>query len=58
MRGWARIGVLIARLRRLLDGELRGAVDGGKTGLCVDGLADSEVVKVVRWLVELNGQDR
>lgn len=55
MRGWARIGVLVSRLRRLLDEELRKAVDqpaGARD------FSKSEVVRVVKWLVELNGQDR
>jgi len=55
MRGWARIGVLISRLRSLLDEELRTAID--KPAETRD-FSKSEVVRVVRWLVELNGQDR
>lgn len=61
VRGWARIAVLVGRLRVLLDEELRGAVDAA-AGSDGDGVgkrfAESEVVKVVKWLVELNGQDR
>lgn len=66
VRGWARIAVLVGRLRVLLDAELRGAIDGvafgGESEMERGGVgrrfADSEVVKVVKWLVELNGQDR
>lgn len=57
VRGWARIAVLVGRLRVLLDEELRGAIDRGGDGVGTR-FAESEVVKVVRWLVELNGQDR
>ncbi|KAK5085479.1 putative ATP-dependent RNA helicase ucp12 [Lithohypha guttulata] len=55
IRGWARIGVLVSRLRRLLDEELRRAIDvpAGRREF-----GKSEVVKVVKWLIELNGQDR
>ncbi|KAJ9650970.1 putative ATP-dependent RNA helicase ucp12 [Neophaeococcomyces mojaviensis] len=55
LRGWARIGVLVSRLRRLLDEELRKAIDEPA------GMRDfsrSKVVSVVKRLVELNGQDR
>lgn len=55
MRGWARIGVLVSRLRRLLDEELRKAIDQSADAR---GFSKSEVVRVVKWLVELNGQDR
>lgn len=55
IRGWARIGVLVSRLRRLLDDELRNAIDlpAERTDF-----AKSEVVRIVKWLIELNGQDR
>ena len=51
MRGWARIGVLVSRLRGVLDAELRKKVDGEIEAV------DAKVVNVVRRLVELNGQD-
>lgn len=55
VRGWARIGVLVSRLRRLLDEELRRAID-----LPAERreFGKSDVVRVVKWLIELNGQDR
>jgi ATP-dependent RNA helicase DHX57 len=53
LRGWARIGVLISRLRVLLDGVLARKIDD--PGLDVGG---SEVVGVVRRLVEFDGLDR
>ncbi|MCJ1404279.1 hypothetical protein MMC11_007504 [Xylographa trunciseda] len=53
MRGWARIGVLIGRLRAMVEEVLRKRVDGGAWGK-----EDEEVVGVVRKLVELEGMDR
>lgn len=52
LRGWARIGVLISRLRMMLDEVLRRKVDN--PGLNVE---EDEVIDVVRHLVLLNGQD-
>lgn len=55
MRGWARIGVLVGRLRGCLDEGLRGRVDEER------GLKEGEferVVGLVRRLLELNGQDQ
>lgn len=54
LRGWARIGVLVSRLRLLLDRELEGMVEN--PGLV--GERESRVVGVVRRLVELDGLDR
>ncbi|KAK3079691.1 hypothetical protein LTS18_004127 [Coniosporium uncinatum] len=56
IRGWARIGVLVGRLRGMLDRVLERAVDepGGGGG----GGRGEEVVDVVRRLVELDGLDR
>ncbi|MCJ1391589.1 hypothetical protein MMC18_004453 [Xylographa bjoerkii] len=53
MRGWARIGVLVGRLRGMVDEVLRKRIDGGTWGS-----EDEEVVGVVRRLVELEGMDR
>ena len=54
LRGWARIGVLVGRLRMLLDRELERKVEN--PGL--DESRESRVVSVVRRLVELDGMDR
>jgi ATP-dependent RNA helicase DHX57 len=54
MKGWARIGVLVGRLRKMLDKVLEGRIEN--TGVR-DGEGE-EVVRVVRRLVELNGLDR
>lgn len=53
LRGWARIGVLVGRLRGCLDRVLERKVE--EPGLEIGG---SEVVGVVRRLVELDGLDR
>ncbi|KAF2485929.1 P-loop containing nucleoside triphosphate hydrolase protein [Neohortaea acidophila] len=53
VRGWARIGVLVSRLRMMLDDLLARKVD--EPGLEV---SEEEVVRVVRHLVEFDGLDR
>ncbi|KAK2740128.1 hypothetical protein FQN57_006243 [Myotisia sp. PD_48] len=53
LRGWARIGVLISRLRMMLDEVLRRKIDNPSLEL-----GEDEVIKAVRHLVLLNGQDR
>jgi len=53
LRGWARIGVLISRLRMMLDEVLAKKVDNPSIDLSND-----EVVAVVRKLVEFDGLDR
>ena len=52
MRGWARIGVLVGRLRGMVEDVLRRRIDGG-----VWGTDDGDVIRVVRKLVELDGLD-
>ncbi|OJD29398.1 dead deah box helicase [Diplodia corticola] len=53
LRGWARIGVLVSRLRMMLDEALARKIDDPTTDL-----ANSDVVGIVRKLVELDGLDR
>ncbi|EXJ84540.1 hypothetical protein A1O3_05209 [Capronia epimyces CBS 606.96] len=53
LRGWARIGVLVSRLRALLDEQLRKRIDTPSAVGDDGGLFD-----IVRHLVELNGQDK
>ncbi|KAL8783847.1 MAG: hypothetical protein Q9213_004337 [Squamulea squamosa] len=53
LRGWARIGVLVSRLRMMLDDVLARKIEN--PGLDVVG---NEVVVAVRKLVELDGMDR
>ena len=55
VRGWARIGVLISRLRTLLDDVLRRRVEDTAVGWTAD---DRKVVDLVRRCVEFNGLDR
>jgi ATP-dependent RNA helicase DHX57 len=52
LRGWARIGVLVSRLRTLLDEALRKRIDNPGVQIGDDGL-----ISIVRRLVEFNGQD-
>lgn len=51
VRGWARVGVLLARLKAVLDAVLGRWVEGG----LADG--DERVLEVVRRLVERDGLD-
>lgn len=53
LRGWARIGVLVSRLRILLDEALRKRIDNPGIQTTNDG-----VINVVRRLVEFNGLDQ
>ncbi|KAI9671488.1 MAG: hypothetical protein M1817_003539 [Caeruleum heppii] len=53
LRGWARIGVLVSRLRMMLDEVLAQKIDD--PGMELEG---NEVVDVVRRLVELDGMDQ
>jgi hypothetical protein len=54
LRGWARIGVLVSRLRGMLDNVLEGMVK--EPGKGVSG-RQSEVIDIVRWMVERDGLD-
>ncbi|PYH44010.1 RNA helicase [Aspergillus saccharolyticus JOP 1030-1] len=68
LRGWARIGVLVSRLRMMLDEVIAGRIDqpaaasasasvaagfGGVTGALAE-----QVIEVVKRLVEFNGLDQ
>lgn len=53
LRGWARIGVLVSRLRGMLDEVLQKKIDDPGADLGSD-----EVVRVVSRLVELDGLDQ
>ncbi len=53
LRGWARIGVLVSRLRMMLDEVLARKIDDPSLDL-----GNDEVVAVVRKLVEFDGLDR
>lgn len=53
LRGWARIGVLVSRLRSMLDDVLARKIDEPEMDL-----SNNEVVAVVTRLVELDGMDQ
>lgn len=53
VRGWARLGVLVSRLRMIFDDTLAHKID--EPGFDI---SSSEVVGVVKRLVELDGLDR
>jgi ATP-dependent RNA helicase DHX57 len=55
VRGWARIGVLVSRLRGLLDRVLEKRVDDPMSELSAD---EQRVLDIVRRLVERDGLDR
>ena len=52
LRGWARIGVLVSRLRMMLDDVLAGKIENPELEV-----AENEVVVAVRKLVEFDGMD-
>ena len=56
MRGWPRIGVLVSRLRALLDETLLRRIDRPCSG--EPDAVEEQLVSVVRRLVQFNGQDR
>lgn len=57
LRGWARIGVLVSRLRMMLDDVLAAKVDNPAQEH--DNNSDeSRVIDLVRRLVEFNGMDQ
>jgi ATP-dependent RNA helicase DHX57 len=52
LRGWARIGVLVSRLRGMVDNII--AMKVNNPGM---DMRDNEVIKMVAKLVELDGLD-
>jgi ABC-type arginine transport system ATPase subunit len=55
LRGWARIGVLVSRLRMMLDDVLAAKVDNPTADTQE---YESRVIDLVRRLVEFNGMDQ
>lgn len=53
LRGWARIGVLVSRLRMMVDELLAKKIEDPSLDL-----GNNEVVGVVRRLIEFDGLDR
>ncbi|PYI34062.1 hypothetical protein BP00DRAFT_444166, partial [Aspergillus indologenus CBS 114.80] len=64
LRGWARIGVLVSRLRMMLDEVIAGRIDQPAAGVGsagsggVSGPLADQVIEVVKRLVEFNGLDQ
>ncbi|KAF3384416.1 putative ATP-dependent RNA helicase ucp12 [Penicillium rolfsii] len=56
LRGWARIGVLVSRLRTMLDEALQARIDNPALGS--SGGAGDKVIEAVKKLIELNGLDQ
>ena len=52
LRGWARIGVLLARLRGMVDELIAKKVENPEMSV-----QDDEVVTLVRKMIELDGMD-
>lgn len=64
LRGWARIGVLVSRLRLMVDEIIASRIDNpvssstaDKASASADNIAD-RVIDVVKKLVEFNGLDQ
>ncbi|KAL1956429.1 hypothetical protein VTO42DRAFT_7315 [Malbranchea cinnamomea] len=55
LRGWARIGVLVSRLRMILDEAISRKLDNPNS--TEDEGEEDEVIRIVRHLILLNGQD-
>lgn len=56
LRGWARIGVLVSRLRTMLDEALAARIDNPSIGS--DTGAGDKVIEAVKRLIEFNGLDK
>ena len=56
LRGWARIGVLVSRLRTMLDEALAARIDN--PNLDYRGGAGDRVIEAVKRLIEYNGLDQ
>jgi hypothetical protein len=57
LRGWARIGVLVSRLRLMLDEIIAVRIDNPGFSPVSDDLGD-RVIEIVKKLVEFNGLDQ
>ncbi|KAJ6113588.1 hypothetical protein N7523_006905 [Penicillium sp. IBT 18751x] len=56
LRGWARIGVLVSRLRTMLDEALQERIDNPAVGSASE--AGDKVIEAVKRLIEFNGLDQ
>jgi ATP-dependent RNA helicase DHX57 len=57
LRGWARIGVLVSRLRGVIDGLIERRVEGTTTTTTGGAGSESEIIRLVTRLIELDGLD-
>jgi ATP-dependent RNA helicase DHX57 len=57
LRGWARIGVLVSRLRLMLDEIIAARIYNPGFSPVSDDLGD-RVIEIVKKLVEFNGLDQ
>ncbi|XHG04402.1 hypothetical protein AWENTII_007672 [Aspergillus wentii] len=61
LRGWARIGVLVSRLRMMLDEILSSRIDNPALAFKAEGTGSdtgNKVIDVVKRLIEYNGLDQ
>lgn len=57
LRGWARIGVLVSRLRTMLDEALAERFDNPSLVADASNIGD-RVIEAVKRLIEFNGLDQ
>ncbi|KAJ5990440.1 hypothetical protein N7522_010647 [Penicillium canescens] len=58
LRGWARIGVLVSRLRTMLDEALAERFDSSSLGIDGSNSIGDRVIEAVKKLIEFNGLDQ
>jgi ATP-dependent RNA helicase DHX57 len=58
LRGWARIGVLVSRLRTMLDEALAERFDSPSLGIDGSNSIGDRVIEAVKKLIEFNGLDQ
>ncbi|KAF9892528.1 hypothetical protein FE257_001637 [Aspergillus nanangensis] len=63
LRGWARIGVLVSRLRLMVDEIIAARIDRPPVSVAADRSSDDDktadqVIEVVKRLIEFNGLDQ
>lgn len=58
LRGWARIGVLVSRLRMMLDEIIASKIDNPNESTAGGSETASQVIEVVKKLIEFNGLDQ
>lgn len=58
LRGWARIGVLVSRLRLMLDDVLAARIDNPANISQQQQTHEARIIDIVKRLVEFNGLDQ